>query len=123
VLDTRDPRALARFYRRLLGWDWTPGHEEPATGPEDWLSLEPPAGAGPRLAFQRSDAAVRPWPGGARVHVDLTVPDLGAAHEHALACGAVPLTGTPAEEGHPEDPFRVYADPEGHLFCLCAPAG
>jgi hypothetical protein len=28
-----------------------------------------------------------------------------------------PLTGSPAEEGHPDDPYRVYADPVGHPFC------
>jgi hypothetical protein len=45
------------------------------------------------------------------------VPDLAAAHEHLLACGARPLTGSPAEEGHPDDLYRVYADPVGHPFC------
>ncbi|MBD5785632.1 VOC family protein [Cellulosimicrobium terreum] len=120
VLDSRDPRALADFYRRLTGWEFTPGHETPDPDGEEWLTLDAPGGT--RLGFQRSDATVPPWPGGARVHVDLTVPDLGSGHEHALACGATPLTGTPAEEGHPDDPFRVYADPEGHPFCLCAPA-
>ncbi|MCB7135557.1 VOC family protein [Cellulosimicrobium marinum] len=121
ALDTADPRGLAEFYRSLLGWEYTPGAEDPETARDDWLTLEPPAPGGPRLAFQRSDAPVRPWPGGARVHADFTVPDLAAAHDHALACGATPLTGTPEEEGHPDDPFRVYADPAGHPFCLCAP--
>ena len=120
TIDTRDPRALAEFYRRLTGWTYWPGHEVPDPEGDRWLMLEVP-GSTSRLAFQQSDALVTPWPGGARVHVDLWVPDLDAAHEHALACGARPLTGTPEEEGHPEDPFRVYADPEGHPFCLCAP--
>ena len=123
TVDARDPRALADFYRRLTGWQYTPGQETPDPDGEDWLTLQVPGTDGTRLAFQRSDAEVRPWPGGARVHVDLDVPDLDAAHEHALACGATPLTGTPAEEGHPDDPFRVYADPEGHPFCLCGPLG
>jgi predicted enzyme related to lactoylglutathione lyase len=121
TVDARDPRALADFYRRLTGWTWTPGLEAPDPDGDDWVTLESPGDGITRLAFQRSDAAVPPWPGGARVHVDLHVPDLDAAHEHALACGAVPLTGTPEEEGHPGDPFRVYADPEGHPFCLCSP--
>ncbi|MFC8922917.1 VOC family protein [Cellulosimicrobium sp. NPDC057127] len=121
TVDARDPRALAEFYRRLTGWEYTPGHETPDPEGDDWLTLESPGDGPTRLAFQRSDATVPPWPGGARVHVDLRVPDLDAAHEHALACGATALTGTPEEEGHPGDPFRVYADPEGHPFCLCAP--
>lgn len=120
TVDARDPRALAEFYRRLTGWEYTPGHESTDPSGDDWLSLQIPGGAS-RLAFQRSDADVPPWPGGARVHVDLDVPDLAAAHEHAVACGARPLTGTPEEEGHPDDLFRVYADPEGHPFCLSSP--
>ena len=54
------------------------------------------------------------------MHLDVTVPDLDPVHEHLLACGARPLTGTPEDEGHPEDPFRVYADPTGHPFCVVA---
>jgi hypothetical protein len=85
TVDARDPRALADFYRRLTGWQYTPGQETPNPDGEDWLTLQVPGTDGTRLAFQRSDAEVRPWPGGARVHVDLDVPDLDAAHEHALA--------------------------------------
>ena len=101
TVDARDPRALAEFYRSLTGWEYTPGHESTDPSGDDWLSLQ--------------------IPGGARVHVDLDVPDLAAAHEHAVACGARPLTGTPEDEGHPDDLFRVYADPEGHPFCLSSP--
>ena len=60
-----------------------------------------------------------PWRVGARVHLDLDVDDLDVGHEDALRLGARPLTGTPEEEGHADDPFRVYADPSGHPFCLC----
>ena len=117
VLDCPDPRGLAEFYRRLLGWEWTPGHDEPDPDGDEWLTLEPPDG-GPRLGFQGSDAAVPAWRTVARVHLDPVVPDLVAGHAHALACGATSLGGTPEEEGHADDPFRVYADPVGHVFCL-----
>jgi hypothetical protein len=42
---------------------------------------------------------------------------LDVAHDHFLACGARPLTGTPEQEGRPDDLYRVYADPVGHPFC------
>lgn len=116
VLDCADPRALAGFYRALLGWAYHPGHERTDPEGDEWLVLEDADGT--RLAFQRSDRHPTPWREDARVHLDLTVDDLGAAHAHALRCGARALTGTPEEEGHPQDPFRVYADPFGHLFCL-----
>jgi catechol 2,3-dioxygenase-like lactoylglutathione lyase family enzyme len=118
TLDCAEPRVLADFYRRLLGWQYAPGHEEPdPDGDEFLLLLDPDEHT--RLGFQRSDAVVAPWRTGARVHVDFTVADLVAAHEDALRAGARPLTGTPEEEGHADDPFRVYADPSGHPFCLC----
>lgn len=122
VLDCPVPRDLAEFYRRALGWDYAPGHETTDPAGDEWLELVPPGG-GPRLAFQRSHAEVVPWRHGARVHVDVAVPDLGAAHEHLVACGAVALSGTPEQEEHPDDPYRVYADPVGHPFCVVlAPA-
>ncbi|WP_125775844.1 VOC family protein [Antribacter gilvus] len=120
VLDCPDPRALAEFYRPLLGWEYEAGHEVDDPEREDWLRLEAPHG-GPRIVFQRSDAPVTPWRRDARIHLDLAVDDLAAGHEHAVARGATPMTGTPEEEGHPADRFRVYADPVGHVFCLVEP--
>ena len=116
TLDCPEPRALAEFYRRLLGWTYAPGHEAEDPAGDEWLVLLPPA-PGPRLAFQRSDAEVTPWRRDARVHLDVTVPDLARAHQHVLACGGTALSGTPQDEGHPDDRFRVYADPAGHPFC------
>jgi hypothetical protein len=116
TLDCPAPRALAEFYRRALGWAYAPGHETIDPDGDDWLVLVPPSG-GTRLAFQRSPAPVPPWPGGARAHLDVAVPDLVTAHRHLVRCGARALTGSPAAEGHPEDLFRVYADPVGHPFC------
>lgn len=64
TLDRPEPRGLAEFYRRLLGWAYATGHEFADPVGDDWLVLLPP-GTGARLAFQRSDQPVRPWPGGA----------------------------------------------------------
>jgi catechol 2,3-dioxygenase-like lactoylglutathione lyase family enzyme len=110
VLDAPDPRALASFYRRLLGWEI--GAEEP-----DWVTLRPPDG-GPGLSFQTEDAYVRPvWPAGPgdqqmMVHLDIHVDDLEASGAHAVAAGAV------LADFQPQHDVRVYLDPAGHPFCL-----
>jgi len=56
VLDCPDARALAEFYRRLLGLHYRPGDEPPAPGEPDpqgvdWLVLRGAGGA--RLTFQQ----------------------------------------------------------------------
>lgn len=113
VLDAPDARALAGFYRRLLGW----AVEEDELG---WVRLRAPNG-GPGLSFQTERAYTRPeWParpGGQQmqVHLDIAVEDLAAAGEHAIAAGAV-LAGY-----QPQDDVRVYLDPVGHPFCLYLP--
>ena len=111
ALDCPDPRELAGFYSRLLGWKIT-------SADDDWVSLEHPDG-GTELGFQRDPEFVPPtWPerGVAQMlHLEIEVPDLDEGREHALAAGA-------KETGRPESPtanFRVYLDPAGHPFCLC----
>jgi catechol 2,3-dioxygenase-like lactoylglutathione lyase family enzyme len=126
VLDSTDPRALAEFYRDLLGWSYRPGDEPPAPGEpdpqgQDWLVLRAPGG-GPQLAFQRTDELARStWPDPAvpqQLHLDLAVSteeELRAEHAHALRLGAQVLfdrTDDPAE------PLWVFADPAGHPFCI-----
>ena len=110
VLDAPDPRALAGFYQRLLGWPI--GRDEP-----DWVTLRPPGG-GAGLSFQTEAAYARPtWP--ARpgdqlmmMHLDIEVEDLEIAGAHAVAAGAV------LAEYQPQEDVRVYLDPAGHPFCL-----
>ena len=110
VLDAPDPRELARFYQRLLGWPIGP--DEP-----DWVTLRPPGG-GAGLSFQAEKAYARPtWPAGPgdqqmMMHLDIEVDDLEAAGAHAVAAGAV------LAEYQPQEDVRVYLDPAGHPFCL-----
>jgi catechol 2,3-dioxygenase-like lactoylglutathione lyase family enzyme len=110
VLDTPDPRALARFYQQLLGWQL--GTDDP-----EWATLRPEDG-GAGLSFQREEDHVRPvWPAGAgdprmQLHLDIEVDDLGAAAAVAEGAGAV------LAEFQPQDDVRVYLDPAGHPFCL-----
>jgi catechol 2,3-dioxygenase-like lactoylglutathione lyase family enzyme len=111
ALDCPDPAALAGFYRELLGWDAPKDSDE-----DDWVTLFNPLG-GARLAFQRVENFRAPqWPSQEhpqQAHLDLDVTDMEAAHERALAIGAKLLDDTP-------ETWRVYADPVGHPFCLCA---
>ncbi|MFH0519809.1 VOC family protein [Streptomyces sp. M41] len=109
VLDCPDPNALADFYARVLGGTVV---EE-----EDWVDLKLPGGQ--TLAFQAAPGYVPPkWPSpehSQQFHLDLTVEDLDAAEKEVLALGAKPL-----ETEDRARTFRVYADPAGHPFCLCA---
>lgn len=125
VLDCTDARALAEFYRQLLGFRYRHGDTPPAPGlPDpkgrDWLVLLGPQGA--RLAFQQvDDLPAATWPTGPfpqMLHLDLTVPTMaGLDHQHgrALHLGAKLLLD---RSNDPDEPLRVYADPAGHPFCL-----
>ena len=119
VLDGTDNRALAEFYRELLGFSYRAGDEEP--GEQEWLVLVDPD-RGQRIAFQRVPEVARPtWPDPAvpqQLHLDHTVPsvaELDLQHGRALALGAQLLEDRSDDE---EEPLRVYADPAGHPFCV-----
>jgi hypothetical protein len=126
VLDSTDVRALAEFYRQLLGLQYSPGGEPPAAGQpdpagSDWLVLRDSNGTN-RLAFQQvAKLPKATWPEGPipqQLHLDLSVPtiqDFNAQHERALALGATELRDRSTD---PQEPLRVYADPAGHPFCI-----
>jgi len=114
TLGATDPRALARFYHRLLGW--------PITSDGDtWVTLANPAG-GVGLAFQYEEYQVPPvWPGQPgeqqmMLHLEIEVDELSAAVEHALGCGAR------LADFQPQQDVRVCLDPAGHPFCLWVPS-
>lgn len=114
AIDCPNPRELAEFYGRMLGW-----RIDEAESDEEWVELADPNG-GPTLAFQRDEAYQPPtWPDRERpqmLHLDVRVQDLASVHDHALEAGARQL---PQPEDQLEANFRVYADPAGHPFCLC----
>jgi catechol 2,3-dioxygenase-like lactoylglutathione lyase family enzyme len=126
VLDATDARAVAEFYRRLLGYEYRPGDEPPPPGAPDpagasWLVLTDPAGGG-RLAFQSVEQLPpSTWPAGdmpQQLHLDLSVAttdELVIQHERALSLGARLLRD---RFDDPDEPLYVYADPAGHPFCI-----
>ena len=98
VVNAADPPALARFWGQLLG-------QPVAQSGADWAQLDG------SLAFQ-SDPAPKAEPN--RLHLDVRVDDLEQATATAVGLGARPLS----EVQSGDEPWRVFADPEGNEFCL-----
>jgi catechol 2,3-dioxygenase-like lactoylglutathione lyase family enzyme len=126
VLDTTDARRAAEFWRQLMGLTYRPGHEPPAPGADDtanrdWLNLRLPDGT-PLLAFQQVAELERfAWPQNRvpqQLHLDLTARDIAeleALHADVVALGGVLRLDRSDDE---EEPLRVYADADGHPFCI-----
>ena len=112
VFDCADIEATSAFYSALTGWPVVQKND-------DWIDLK--AAEGIAVSFQLAPDHVPPqWPSAGRpqqAHLDLEVPadELDAAHARALELGATVLDVSP---DHPT--FRVFADPAGHPFSLCA---
>lgn len=110
VLDCPDPKRLGEFYGSLLDWG-SPQIEHEG----HWADLSGPGGV--VISFQRVAHYRAPeWPGQQvpqQLHLDLRSADLAAGRERALSLGAKLLDDSNAT-------FHVYADPDGHPFCLCA---
>ncbi|WP_327377607.1 VOC family protein [Streptomyces sp. NBC_01216] len=103
VFDCSDPSGLARFWAGLLGGaavDRAP----------DWSYVDPPESV--RIAFQRVPEGKA---GKNRLHLDLEVPEVGAAADAATGRGAVRVGGTVTDD---QGSFQVMRDPEGNEFCF-----
>ena len=108
VLNTPDPEALAAFWAQLVGGT-------PVEWYDGWVTLEPPP-HGQRLSFQRSSRGSRDG-----VHFDVLVDDLKRAHDAVVGAGGTYIEerwSPRADPGGQAVPWRVYADPDGHRFCL-----
>lgn len=124
ALDALDARALAEFYRELMGLHYRQGDEPPADGsPDDadWLVLLDTNGTR-RLAFQQVERLERTtWPTHEvpmQMHLDFTVSSLAELQRHrqrAESLGAKLLLDRTDESG---EPLYVLADPAGHPFCI-----
>jgi catechol 2,3-dioxygenase-like lactoylglutathione lyase family enzyme len=112
ALDAPDPRALAEFYSRLLGWRLFPDPDGAGAG------VAPSEDAGFNLAFQREANYQRPvWPAEEgkpqmSMHLDIEVDDLEESVAYAIEVGAQ------LADFQPQDNVRVMLDPAGHPFCL-----
>ena len=119
VLDSADPRSLASFYERLLGWMVVVSEPaRPDEQPEDgWVMLRSPEG-GTGLSFQYDANYLPPdWPAAAgqqqmMVHLDIAVENLDKGVTFAREIGAR------LSDHQPQDDVRVMLDPAGHPFCL-----
>jgi hypothetical protein len=83
-----------------------------------WVTLEPSPN-GQRLSFQATGTALAEHT--SRVHFDILVDDLAAAHERVLSAGVVQVDEHVSPRLGPAGepvPWRVYRDPAGHPFCL-----
>lgn len=109
VIDCPDAGALAAFYGAVLGWEVK---AEPG-----WAEIRPADGSSCICFQQVEDYRPPQWPGQEvpqQMHLDVVVTDLDAAEPEVVALGA-----TKAEH-QPGTTFRVFLDPAGHPFCLCA---
>jgi catechol 2,3-dioxygenase-like lactoylglutathione lyase family enzyme len=124
AIDTTDARALAEFYRQLLGLRYRAGDEPPADGSADeadWLVLVDSEGRR-KLAFQQVERLERTtWPEHdvpMQMHLDFTVPsrtELERQRQRAEALGAGLVLDRTYDEN---EPLYVFADPSGHPFCI-----
>jgi catechol 2,3-dioxygenase-like lactoylglutathione lyase family enzyme len=124
AIDTTDARALAEFYRQLLGLRYRPGDEPPVDGAgddADWLVLVDADGTR-KLAFQQVER-LEPttWPAHdvpMQMHLDFTVSnvdELQRQRARAESLGAKLLLDRTDEA---DEPLYVLADPSGHPFCI-----
>jgi predicted enzyme related to lactoylglutathione lyase len=107
-IDCDDPRALADFYHRVLGWEIAHSQDEYAMVSDGQTAI----------GFGRIEAYEPPnWPntgGTKQFHLDLYVDDLDKAELSCLEAGATKPDFQPGGDG-----WRVLRDPSGHPFCLC----
>jgi catechol 2,3-dioxygenase-like lactoylglutathione lyase family enzyme len=124
AIDARDCRALAEFYRQLLGLHYREGDEPRTDGsPDDadWLVLLDGGGNRVLAIQEKRDTTPPTWPSEQvpmQLHLDFTVPHVDDLEKHrarAEALGAHRLHDR-AQDDH--EPLYVLADPAGHPFCL-----
>jgi predicted enzyme related to lactoylglutathione lyase len=95
TIDCLDPERVARFWSALLG-------REPGPSQEGWVYLG-----------ERGDP--EPQAGKVRIHLDITVDDIGEAMTTVINLGGR-FTGE--RHDYDEGVVVVMADPEDHEFCL-----
>ena len=124
AIDAPNCRALAEFYRELLGLSYRPGDEAPTDGrPDDadWLVLLDGDGRRVMAVQRKPDTRAPTWPSEEvpmQMHMDFAVPsreDLQRHRRRAEQLGARLLHDRTEDA---DEPLYVLADPAGHPFCL-----
>lgn len=112
VLDAADLHASSSFWAGFFGGT--------VNADDDWHDVLGPDGTR-RLAIQLAPDHVPPtWPSNEvpqQAHLDFYVEDWKTAHDEVLALGGRHVEAS-IDPSAPRG-FQVYADPAGHLFCLC----
>lgn len=124
AIDTTDARALAEFYRELLGLRYRPGDEPPAEGETDdadWLVLVDSAG-NRKLAFQQVER-LEPttWPAHdvpMQMHLDFTVASIEELERHKARAERLGARLLLDRTDDVDEPLYVLADLSGHPFCI-----
>ena len=105
VVDSIDPRGLARWWANALGWVVT-------LDTEDEAEIRPAADRIPGLVFVPARTAKVDKN---RLHLDFRPVDQEAEVARLIGLGA-----TLADIGQGDTPWVVLADPEGNEFCVLA---
>jgi predicted enzyme related to lactoylglutathione lyase len=105
TIDCVDPERVGRFWSSLLGRERGPSQD-------GWVYLGQRGDQQPRLVFQ---PVPEPKQGKVRIHLDVTVDDLGEAIRTVQDLGGR-LTGE--RHDYDEGIVVVVTDPEDHEFCL-----
>lgn len=124
AIDTTDARALAEFYRQLLGLQYRQGDEPPAQGAADnagWLVLVDSNGVR-KLAFQQVERLERTtWPTHdvpMQMHLDFTVSSLEELQRQRVRAESLGAQLLLDRTDDPDEPLYVFADLSGHPFCI-----
>lgn len=124
AIDARAPRALAEFYRELLGLHYRPDSAPPADGTpddSDWLVLLD-ADDRPVMAIQeKADLRPSTWPSEEvpmQLHMDFAVSSAEELQRHRARAEELGARVLMDRFDDADEPLYVMGDPEGHPFCL-----
>jgi predicted enzyme related to lactoylglutathione lyase len=106
VLDCADPKRLAEFWSKALGY-------EIRGFAEQWGLLGGPRDGDVFLLQQVPE----PKSGKNRMHIDVTAADIEAKAKELEGLGARRLSAEPLHQF--ASTWIVMADPEGNEFCVC----
>jgi catechol-2,3-dioxygenase len=124
AIDARDCRALAEFYRELLGLHYRERDRPPMDGSPDevdWIVLLDDAGRRVVTIQEKPDTVAPTWPSEEvpmQMHMDFAVPTLDELERHRARAEELGARLLHDRTDRVDAPLYVLADPAGHPFCL-----